>query len=86
MNITLPLKPLSANKMFYRSKVKTKEYREYQDNIKQCLENEGHEWIFASNTVKFTVKVGLSSKLADLDNCIKPILDTTYILNLMIRL
>ena len=76
MKIMIPIKPLSANKMFYRSKVKTKEYREYQERIKSCLEDEGHIWKFASDTLKFTVKVGLSSKLADLDNCIKPILDT----------
>ena len=36
----------------------------------------GTEWPFADKPVKFLVYAGMSSKAADLDNIIKPLLDT----------
>ena len=67
-------KPLSANKMFYRNKNKTVEYRAYQDEIRDQLM--GTEWEFGSDQVTFEVTAGFSNRAADLDNCIKPFLDT----------
>lgn len=60
--------------MFYRNKNKTVEYRKYQDTIKECLKDQ--KWSFSDRPLFFDIQVGLSSKLADLDNTIKPILDT----------
>ena len=60
--------------MFYRNKNKTVEYRQYQEEIRD--EMMGTDWTFGSDPVTFIVKVGLSSKAADLDNIIKPLLDT----------
>lgn len=60
--------------MFYRNKNKTVEYRKYQDDIRD--EVMGIDWEFSTDPVTFIVKVGLSSKAADLDNIIKPLLDT----------
>lgn len=60
--------------MFYRNKNKTVEYREYQNEIRD--EMMGIEWPFGDNPVTFDIKVGLSSKAADLDNVLKPMLDT----------
>ena len=73
------VKPLSANRMFYRAKTKTKEYREYQETIRMLLmmeNNDTWDWPFGTNKVSFKVEAGLSNKAADLDNVIKPLLDT----------
>ena len=74
MELKLDVKPLSANKMFYRNKNKTVEYREYQEEILEELR--GVEWDFGLAPVTFIIKVGLSSKVADLDNVLKPLFDT----------
>ena len=68
------MKPLSANKMFYRNKNKTVEYRSYQQEILD--EMEGVSWPFGTSPVTFEIHVGLSSKVADLDNVLKPLFDT----------
>ena len=69
-------KPLSANKMFYRAKQMTREYREYREFIYEDIDNR-KKWPFKpEDHLDFDVKVGFSSKLADVDNCIKPLLDT----------
>ena len=60
--------------MFYRNKNKTAEYRSYQEEVRD--EMMGVEWPYADTPVTFKIKVGLSSKAADLDNVIKPLLDT----------
>ena len=36
----------------------------------------GTQWQFADSQVKFTIDVGLSNRGADVDNVIKPLLDT----------
>jgi len=36
----------------------------------------GEVWTFGTNQVEFTVEGGLSNRGADLDNIIKPLLDT----------
>lgn len=74
MELKLNVKPLSANKMFYRNKNKTAEYRSFQEEVRD--EMMGVEWQHEDKPVKFIIKVGLSSKLADLDNTLKPLLDT----------
>ena len=69
-------KPLSANKMFYRAKQLTREYREWREAIYEDVEDRT-KWKFKKDErLDFTVNVGFSSKLADVDNCIKPLLDT----------
>ena len=69
-------KPLSANKMFYRAKQLTKEYRAWREAIYEDVDR-GKKWPFGELTsLEFNVKVGFSSRLADVDNAIKPLLDT----------
>lgn len=46
----------------------------YQDEIRDELI--GTEWPFGTDQVSFNVEAGLSNRGADLDNIIKPILDT----------
>ena len=74
LNVNLKLKPLSANKMFYRNKNKTVEYRRYQEEMRDYMM--GMKWDFGKEYVGFEVKAGFSNRAADLDNIIKPILDT----------
>ena len=74
------VKPLSANKMFYRAKQLTKEYRLFREFMYEEVADR-KKWPFKpEDELDFTVKVGLSSKLADVDNCIKPLLDTFQLL------
>ena len=69
-------KALSANKMFYRAKQMTKEYREWREAIYEDIDDRT-KWPFEElDCLDFSVKVGFSSKLADVDNAIKPLLDT----------
>ena len=58
------------------NKSKTKAYLEYQNEIRDELMGTDPEWPFGSDPVMFTIVAGLSSKLADLDNVLKPIFDT----------
>ena len=74
MEFRLNVKPLSANRMYYRNKNKTREYREYQQEILD--EMRGVDWEYEDVPVSFYISVGVSSKAADLDNVIKPLLDT----------
>ena len=74
LTVRLQVKPLSANKMYYRGKNKTREYLDYQNEIRDELI--GVEWPFKDHPVSFHVNVGLSSPLADLDNVFKPFFDT----------
>lgn len=53
---------------------KLKEYLDYQHDIRsQMMED---VWLFEDKLVKFTVEAGLSNRGADIDNVIKPLLDT----------
>ena len=77
MDHLIPVKPFSANAMFVRkgkTTYKTANYKQFQDDVYDYLM--GTEWPFADKPVKFLVYAGMSSKAADLDNIIKPLLDT----------
>ena len=74
LEVRMKVKAFSANRMYYRGKNKTREYLEYQNDIRDELT--GVEWPFKDNPVSFFVEVGLSNKRADLDNVLKPFLDT----------
>lgn len=62
--------------MYYRNKNKTAEYRAFQEEIRDELIADQGSWPFADQPVEFVIHVGLSSKLADLDNVLKPLFDT----------
>ena len=71
------IKPLSANKMLGargKRSFKSPEYVKYQEDIGEFLKDV--EWPFGINQVTFEVEGGFSNRGADLDNIIKPILDT----------
>ena len=53
---------------------KTADYNRYQNDIRDELM--GVEWPFGEDKVVVAAIAGLSSKAADLDNVIKPLLDT----------
>lgn len=53
---------------------KSADYLQYQNNIRDELI--GTDWPFGSGQVSFNITAGLSNRGADLDNVIKPILDT----------
>ena len=77
LEVKLQVKPLSANKMFWKkgkATIKTKDYLDYQMEIKDELM--GYEWPYADEQVSFHIEAGLSARQADIDNVIKPLLDT----------
>lgn len=74
-----PVKPLSANKMWGakgKRVFKSKEYLDYQNEIRAMLIGDSATWPFGQEPVAFIIEAGLSSKLADLDNILKPLFDT----------
>ena len=74
----LQVKPLSANQMYYRGKrSKSAAYIAYQNDIRDQLM--GIEWPFGTDPVTFEIEGGFSNRAADLDNIIKPILDTLQV-------
>ena len=71
------IKPLSANRMLGargKRSFKHPDYVKYQNDIRDELM--GIEWPFGTEQVQFKVTAAFSNRGADLDNCIKPILDT----------
>ncbi len=62
--------------MTYRNKsIKSVKYIAYQNKIKEELA--GVKWPFAkSDQLEFEIIAGLSNRMADLDNIVKPLLDT----------
>ena len=71
----LPIKPYSANKMHYATcKRDTKEYKAFKYRVKMALVNQGFT-VDYTDRYKFSLIVGYSSKLSDLDNAFKPTLD-----------
>lgn len=57
-----------------RTTFKSAEYLAYQNEIRDELM--GVDWPFGKDEVIFLVQAGLSNRGADIDNVIKPLLDT----------
>lgn len=53
---------------------KTADYVKYQNEVRDDIM--GTEWIFGDSLVAFEITAGLSNRGADIDNIIKPLLDT----------
>ena len=74
----LEVKPVSVNEAWQLKgfrKFKSKKYKEYQDTFDKQLE--GVSWPFKPDSLlEVFVQVGFSNKLSDLDNALKPLLDT----------
>ncbi len=69
--ITLKLKPLSVNMAFQGRRFKTPIYNKYINNVIAILPR-----IDIENTkLQLNVEFGYSSKLADIDNALKPFID-----------
>lgn len=66
------IKPLSTNRLFQGRRFRTPEYDAYELLIKNGVS----DWQPALyDRMTFKIQVGLSSKNADLDNCIKGFVD-----------
>ena len=57
-----------------RTTFKTADYKRFQEDMAMILM--GESWPFKDKPVLFIVYAGLSNKASDLDNVIKPLLDT----------
>lgn len=61
--------------MTYRNKsIKQRIYIDYQNELRD--EIRGVEWPFGDDQVEFYIVAGFSNRAADIDNVIKPLLDT----------
>lgn len=60
--------------MYLRNRHKTADYKNYQMEIRDELL--GVEWPFGSSPVRFEIDAGFSTRAADIDNVMKPLLDT----------
>lgn len=69
------LKPLSANKMHYaKMKRDTAVYKRYKKDIMKLIG--GDYGIKKTDLLRLSLITGYSSKLSDLDNAFKPLLDS----------
>lgn len=60
--------------MYLRNRHKTAAYKNYQMEIRDELR--GIEWPFGTTPVAFDIDAGFSTRAADIDNVLKPLLDT----------
>jgi Holliday junction resolvase RusA-like endonuclease len=68
--VKLNVKPLSVNEAWKGSRFKTKAYLSYEKALLLMLPNRD-----LKDVEKVNIEFGFSSKLADIDNPVKPILD-----------
>jgi len=68
----LYIKPLSVNKVWKGRRFKTDDYKTYEQT---CLWLLSDYYNVPKDKITLYIKVGLSSKLADLDNVAKPFID-----------
>jgi len=77
IEILLPLKPFSANRMKQRNLKNTVEYRKFKGDIKELIE--GDYGVEKDDRLRLTLISGFSNKASDLDNSFKPLLDAMQI-------
>lgn len=70
--IHIDIKPLSNNEMYGGRKVKSYKYKNFERKILPLLPE---DMKVPEGKLQLYVAVGLSSKLADLDNTLKPFID-----------
>jgi Holliday junction resolvase RusA-like endonuclease len=68
----ISIKPLSVNKAFQGKKYKTKDYKEYEKAVLMMLPPLNIEF---KEPLSIELTFGFSSKISDIDNPVKPILD-----------
>jgi len=73
MNYTLNIKPLSVNQAFKGKRFKTDLYNDFILKMHFVLPNEIE--IPDRKNIKIAIEFGFSTKLSDIDNCIKSFLD-----------
>ena len=66
------IKPLSVNKCFQGRRFKTQDYKDYEQEAFYLLSD---LLTISKGDLELKLEVGLSSKLADLDNIAKPFID-----------
>lgn len=67
----IKIKPLSVNQAWQGKRFKTKEYKEYEQELWYLLPNRN----VPKGELKINIKVGYSNKCADIDNFLKPFID-----------
>lgn len=65
------IQPLSVNNCWQGRRFKTKEYKQYEKDLLLILPKQK----ISDAPFKITIEFGFSSKLADIDNPLKPFLD-----------
>lgn len=71
--MTIKIKPLSVNQCWQGRRYKTPTYKQYERDVLLLLDNNLN--IDKNADIILYIEVGLSSKLADIDNIAKPLID-----------
>jgi len=69
----IDVKPLSVNQVWQGRRFKTKAYKGYE--LEVMLKLPVSSLVIVCKRLKLSLTIGVSSKNADLDNCVKPFLD-----------
>ena len=72
MMIIIPISPLSVNKAWQGQRYKTKDYKIYEEVILWQLPN---NYVVPEGDLVIYLEFGMSNKLSDWDNPIKPFVD-----------
>ena len=72
MVINLSVKPLSVNQCWQGRRFKTKAYKQYEKALLALLPNIEFQY---KDNLEINIVFGFSSKTADIDNPLKPVLD-----------
>lgn len=70
--VNLNIKPLSVNKAFQGRRFKTEDYKRFEKNMLLILPKSKESFL---GDLKISIKYGFSSKLSDIDNPCKLVLD-----------
>ena len=71
------IKPISANKLWYKNKQMTTDYRKFRENFYDDLPDRKRKWPFDLEAkLHIEISVGYGDKRSDVDNCIKGTVDT----------
>ncbi|MDE1465373.1 hypothetical protein [Spartinivicinus poritis] len=69
--LTAEIKPLSVNEAYYGKKVKTKKYRDYEEELFSTLP----DLIIPEGKLTLELLTSYSNTRADIDNALKPFID-----------
>ena len=75
LELRIPIKPISTNKLYSGRKVRSVYYRKYRKEIFQFLQDNAPDPVSLQGNLTLELEVGFSSPLSDLSNSLKGVED-----------